>query len=325
MDFQRKDWQFRDFITEGELNRMEGGIEEGITKAEQAQQTANEARQTANEAKATADAAQSDLSAHASATTGVHGATSAATPNTIIQRDYAGRAKVAAPAAADDIARKDTVDAVQANLNNHINNPTGAHPASAISIADAGGNFTSTDVEGALAELFQSVSDGKNQLETAIADKGGTVSKTGNIATFDELDNGIRSIPVGDYAVGDTINDSVLMILSGGMGTEIWSKTDVASGQGIAVDSAGNVYCLSRYDEEVERVLQELQKKITALEKKVAELEKKQEPIPAPAWFVREFGSADLGGLINDPDGKKLPETWEAIALAARMAGIGKK
>jgi len=84
-------------------------------------------------------------------------------------------------------------------------------------------------------------------------------------------------------------------------------------------------YGLSRYDEEVERVLQELQKKITALEKKVAELEKKQEPIPAPAWFVREFGSADLGGLINDPDGKKLPETWEAIALAARMAGIGKK
>jgi len=84
-------------------------------------------------------------------------------------------------------------------------------------------------------------------------------------------------------------------------------------------------YGLNRYDEEVERVLQELQKKITALEKKVAELEKKQEPIPAPAWFVREFGSADLGGLINDPDGKKLPETWEAIALAARMAGIGKK
>jgi flagellar protein FlgJ len=84
-------------------------------------------------------------------------------------------------------------------------------------------------------------------------------------------------------------------------------------------------YGLSRYDEEVERVLQELQKKITALEKKVAELEKKQEPVPAPAWFVREFGSADLGGLINDPDGKKLPETWEAIALAARMAGIGKK
>jgi len=51
------------------------------------------------------------LEAHINATTGVHGATSAATPNTIVQRDSAGRAKVAAPAAADDIARKDTVDA----------------------------------------------------------------------------------------------------------------------------------------------------------------------------------------------------------------------
>lgn len=37
MDFQKKDWQFRDLITEDELNRMEDGIEEGITKAEQAQ------------------------------------------------------------------------------------------------------------------------------------------------------------------------------------------------------------------------------------------------------------------------------------------------
>ena len=94
----------------------------------------------------------------------------------------------------------------------------------------------------AINELFTNVSDGKNQLETAITDKGGTVSKSGNIATFDELDNGIRSIPVGDYAVGGTIRDSVLRFLPGGMGVEIWSNTDVGFGQGIAVDSAGNVY-----------------------------------------------------------------------------------
>lgn len=40
MDFVKKDWQFRDVISENELNRMEDGIEEGITKAEQAKQTA---------------------------------------------------------------------------------------------------------------------------------------------------------------------------------------------------------------------------------------------------------------------------------------------
>ena len=70
-----------------------------------------------------------NLAAHTAATTGVHGATSTATPNTIIQRDSAGRAKVAAPAAADDIARKDTVDAVQTNLTNHTAATTGVHGA----------------------------------------------------------------------------------------------------------------------------------------------------------------------------------------------------
>ena len=113
VDFQKKDWQFRDIISENELNRMEDGIEEGITKAEQAQQIANEAKNTA-------DAAQSDLAEHVSATTGVHGATSTATPNTLVQRDPAGRFKAGAPSASDDAARKAEVDAVQTNLTNHI-------------------------------------------------------------------------------------------------------------------------------------------------------------------------------------------------------------
>jgi hypothetical protein len=49
------------------------------------------------------------LNNHTSATD-AHSATSAATANRIIRRDTAGRAKVAAPSASDDIARKDTVD-----------------------------------------------------------------------------------------------------------------------------------------------------------------------------------------------------------------------
>ncbi|WP_438445917.1 hypothetical protein [Gorillibacterium sp. sgz5001074] len=47
---------------------------------------------------------------HMNATTGIHGATSAAMANALAQRDGAGRMKVAAPAASDDVARKDTVD-----------------------------------------------------------------------------------------------------------------------------------------------------------------------------------------------------------------------
>lgn len=54
MVFVRKIWQFRDIISENELNRMEDGIEEGITKAEQA---------------------QGDISAHVARTDNPHGVT----------------------------------------------------------------------------------------------------------------------------------------------------------------------------------------------------------------------------------------------------------
>ncbi|MEK4276467.1 hypothetical protein [Paenibacillus sp. FSL R7-0026] len=45
--------------------------------------------------------------------------TGLATPYTLLQRDGAGRAKVAAPATSDDIARKAETDAVQSNLDSH--------------------------------------------------------------------------------------------------------------------------------------------------------------------------------------------------------------
>lgn len=51
--------------------------------------------------------------------TSPHSATSTATASRLILRDASGRAKVAAPAAVDDIARKDTVDGIQTNLDTH--------------------------------------------------------------------------------------------------------------------------------------------------------------------------------------------------------------
>jgi hypothetical protein len=52
--------------------------------------------------------------------TSAHSATSAATASRIMMRDGSGRAKVAAPAASDDIARKAEVDAAQENLTSHV-------------------------------------------------------------------------------------------------------------------------------------------------------------------------------------------------------------
>lgn len=69
--------------------------------------------------------------------------------------------------------------------------------ASAVSLLDSAGHFTSSNAEGAFAELFQSVSNGKGTVETAITDKGGTVTKTGTVATFPELVAGVNSISGG--------------------------------------------------------------------------------------------------------------------------------
>jgi len=79
---------------------------------------------------------QDQLGAHAALTgSSAHGAVSAPTANQIITRDGAGRAQVVAPSATADIARKDTVDAVQTNLTNHaaLTNP---HSATAAATAD---------------------------------------------------------------------------------------------------------------------------------------------------------------------------------------------
>ncbi|WP_138751847.1 hypothetical protein [Paenibacillus sinopodophylli] len=82
------------------------------------------------------DGVEGDIDAHTAANT-AHGSTSAATAGRMMQRDVNGRSKVAAPAASDDIARKDTVDAaistaaadatskantVQSNLITHTGN-----------------------------------------------------------------------------------------------------------------------------------------------------------------------------------------------------------
>lgn len=64
------------------------------------------------------DAHESSITSHIAAQT-AHGSTAAASPGKIVQRDSAGRAKVNAPAAADDIARKAEVDAVQGALDTH--------------------------------------------------------------------------------------------------------------------------------------------------------------------------------------------------------------
>lgn len=73
--------------------------------------------------------------------TNVHSATSEATASRIMMRDANGRAKVAAPSAADDIARKDTVDA-HAGITASPHGATSTNTANRIVTRDANGNFS---------------------------------------------------------------------------------------------------------------------------------------------------------------------------------------
>lgn len=98
------------------------------------------AAETPAGAQAKVDAVQTNLNTHATLTTTAHGATSAATASTLMARDASGRAKIAPPSAADDIARKDTVDAHA----NRTDNPHGVTPAQIGAVNKAGDTMTGT-------------------------------------------------------------------------------------------------------------------------------------------------------------------------------------
>lgn len=92
----------------------------------------------------------------------------------------------------------DVKQAAKTDFDNHkATTATSAHFAKNIALEDTAANFTATDVEGGMSELFTSVSSGKNLLKTAVTDKGGTVTQAGTYPTFAELDTGIRSIVAG--------------------------------------------------------------------------------------------------------------------------------
>ena len=100
------------------------GGSDPITPASIGAETPAGAQSKANTAASAAESsAKAYTDTHSGKTTGIHGATSAATASKIMIRDAAGRAKVAAPSAADDIAQKGTVDAVQNSLSNGMLRP----------------------------------------------------------------------------------------------------------------------------------------------------------------------------------------------------------
>lgn len=117
------------FLTSGGLNMLRGA---GAT-LHLGQNMVVTAGKTVDGVDLGTHAATTDT--HIAASTGIHGATPTATANRLLIRDGAGRGKVAAPSAADDIARKDTVDAVTTFLNTHKTATPIDHPNSSVTEA----------------------------------------------------------------------------------------------------------------------------------------------------------------------------------------------
>lgn len=83
--------------------------------------------------------------------------------------------------------------------------------ASQVKLADANNNFISTDVEGAMNELFQNVSNGKGLIATAVTDKGVVTlgsdtfnTMATNISLIETDKTGDATAVAGDIRTGKT-------------------------------------------------------------------------------------------------------------------------
>lgn len=85
-----------------------------------------------------------------------------------------------------------------------------------------------SNVQEAIAANFQSVVDGKKLLETAVTDKGGTVSKAGNVASFNELSSAIAGIPSGGSGSGECVFTFENYAPDNGPAHEVWENLSFA-------------------------------------------------------------------------------------------------
>lgn len=98
--------------------------------------------------------------------------------------------------------------ASKADFDNHTGaSKVGAHYAKNIALEDTANNFVSTEIEGAMAELFTNVSNGKALVGTAITDVDPNVSVPTE-PSFSDLATAIGSISVGKKWASGTVTGS---------------------------------------------------------------------------------------------------------------------
>lgn len=129
---------------------------------------------------------------HAALTT-AHGSTALNTASAIVQRDASGNfaagtitANLTGTASGNDVVG--AAAAVQSNLTTHINDGTGAHAASAISVTPSG-NLAATTVAAALTEHQGDIDTINSTISALPVSQGGSGGSSGALASIDGVSN----------------------------------------------------------------------------------------------------------------------------------------
>ncbi|UVI28157.1 hypothetical protein [Paenibacillus spongiae] len=173
----------------------------------------------------------------------------AGTPNTIMQRDADGRAKAAAPVAADDIARRAEIEAPPFVTTTGTGTAYLADFTPPYSTLTAGTRIT---IKAHLTNTGSATINVNGLGAKLIMRSNGSALSTGNLkqnVVYTLVYDGSLAFTLqgegGDYNIGDTIASTNLR-KKNESAVEEWSSTEVSNGQGIAVDSTGNMYSAHR-------------------------------------------------------------------------------
>lgn len=163
-------------------------------------------------------------------------ATSAATASVLMARDASGRAKVAAPSASDDIARKDTVEAVQSDLTSHLSDYI-RQPGYAVTGGSAN-TYTLT-----LAPVPTSYLDGMGVvIKINVANTGASTINVNGLGAKSIVDSKGNALTSGKLRLNGTYSlkynsTSGNFILQGEGGSGNATAADLLSGKTAFVDS----------------------------------------------------------------------------------------
>ena len=166
--------------------------------------------------------------------------------------DIGAANSAASGAAANAATALATANNAQTDIDDHLADTIDAHDASAISVADAGGNFTSTDAEGALAEAMDAAQAAQADADTAqttadnhIADTSDahdasaiSVADANATITATDVEGALEEISANNYTTNAKLADMATQTIKGRTTAGTGDPQDLTAAQAAAIVNA---------------------------------------------------------------------------------------